>query len=140
MSNIIRQAVIDKTSVPALRRMLDLSAFRHKLIASNVANVTTPGYTAKKIDFDSELRKAMRPQSLRTTTTHPRHIPLKSSSEAPPEILKSEDSESTTGINSVDIDREMADLAQNQLVYELATKLAGKKFKAIKSAIRGRAL
>ena len=140
MSNIIRQAVIDKTSVPTLRRMLDLSAFRHKLIASNIANVTTPGYTAKKIDFDSELKKALSPSSLRTTTTHPHHIPLRSSKDSPPTVTQAEESESTTGINSVDIDREMADLAQNQLVYELATKLAGKKFKALKSAIRGRAL
>jgi flagellar basal-body rod protein FlgB len=120
--------------------MLDLSSFRHKLIASNVANVTTPGYTAKKIDFDSELKKAMRQTGLRPTVTHPRHIPLKSSKNSPPKVENVAESESSTGINTVDIDREMADLAQNQIVYQLTAKLAGKKFKALKSAIRGQAL
>jgi flagellar basal-body rod protein FlgB len=120
--------------------MLDLSSFRHKLIASNVANVTTPGYAAKTIDFDSELRKALRPKQLQPVVTHPRHIPLKSSKESPPEVQVADDSENTTGINSVDIDREMAELAQNQLVYQLAAKLAGRKFKALKFAIRGRPL
>ncbi len=140
MSNIIQQAIINKTSIPTLRRMLDLSSFRHKLIASNIANVTTPGYTAKKIDFDSELRKALRPEGLRTTVTHPRHIPLKSSMNSPPKVKNVAEREGSTGINTVDIDREMADLAQNQLVYQLTAKLAGRKFKALKSAIRGRAL
>jgi len=140
MTNIVRQAVIDKTSVPILRRMLDLSSFRHKLIASNVANVTTPGYVAKTIDFDSELKKALRPDRLEAAVTHPRHIPLQKSKNSAPKVESMAESESTTGINSVDIDREMADLAQNQLVYELAAKLAGKKFKALKSAIRGRPL
>ena len=140
MSNIIRQAVIDKTSVPLLRRVLDLSSFRHQLVASNIANVTTPGYASKSIDFDSELRKAMRPDSIAVRTTHPRHIPLRSMKESPPEVQDSEPSENTTGINSVDIDREMADLAQNQLVYQLTSKLAAGKFKALKSAIRGRGL
>lgn len=140
MGNMIRQVIIDKTSVPTLRRMLDLSSFRHKLIASNVANVTTPGYVAKSIDFDSELKKAMRPERLHATITHPRHIPLRSSKESPPEVESTEPGENTTGINSVDIDREMADLAQNQLTYELGAKLIGRKFKALKSAIRGRTL
>ncbi len=140
MSNIIRQSVIDKTSVPVLRRMLDLASFRHKLIASNIANVTTPGYVAKSMDFDSELRKALRPETLRICTTHPRHIPLKSAKESPPEVHSDEESENTTGINSVDIDREMAELAQNQLVYQLGAKLTANKFRALKSAIRGRSL
>jgi len=140
MGNIIRQTVIDKTSVPVLKKMLDLSSFRHKLITSNVANVTTPGYKSKSIDFDAELRKAVKPSRLQTTVTNPRHIPLRGSRNAPPEVDVSEDSENTTGINSVDVDREMADLAQNQLVFELGAKLVGKKFKAIKSAIRGQIL
>jgi flagellar basal-body rod protein FlgB len=140
MTNIVRQAVIDKTSVPILRRMLDLSSFRHTLIASNVANVTTPGYVAKTVDFDSELKKALRPDRLKAAVTHPRHIPPQTSKNSAPKVESMAESESTTGINSVDIDREMADLAQNQLVYELAAKLAGKKFRALKSAIRGRPL
>jgi flagellar basal-body rod protein FlgB len=120
--------------------MLDLSSFRHKLIASNVANVTTPGYVAKSIDFDSELKKAMKTENTHIRTTNPRHIALRSSKDSPPKVQDSEPSENSTGINTVDVDREMAELAQNQLVYELAAKLAGKKFRALKSAIRGRAL
>ncbi|MBU1318039.1 MAG: flagellar basal body rod protein FlgB [Candidatus Zixiibacteriota bacterium] len=140
MSNIINKAIIQKTSIPVLKRMLDLSSLRHKLIASNVANVTTPGYKSKSIDFDAELRKALKPEHMKVTTTHPGHIPLRSSKASPPKVKVAEETDESNGVNSVDIDREMGDLAQNQLVYELAAKLAGNKFKALKSAIRGRPL
>lgn len=140
MSNIINKAIIQKTSIPVLKRMLDLSSLRHKLIASNVANVTTPGYKSKSIDFDAELRKAIKPQRMKISTTHPGHIPLRSSKESPPKVNVAEETDASNGVNSVDIDREMGDLAQNQLVYELAAKLTSNKFKALKSAIRGRPL
>ena len=138
MSNIVRDAVLNKTSLPALKRMMDLSAFRHKLIASNIANVTTPGYSSKSIDFDSELRKATASKNSRIAVTHPRHIPVGSARNKGPEVKVSERSENSTAVNDVDIDREMGDLAQNSLLFELGAKLAGNKFGAIKSAIRGR--
>ncbi len=138
MSNIVRDAIINKTNLPALKRMMDLTAFRHKLIASNIANVTTPGYRSQSIDFDSELRKATGAKSSRLVVTDPKHIPVGSARNEGPKVRLSEPSENTTSVNDVDIDREMGDLAQNSLLFELEAKLAGSKFKAIKSAIRGR--
>lgn len=140
MGNIIENAVLNKTSIPKLGKLLDLSAMRHKLISSNIANVTTPGYKSKSIDFDSELRKAMTPERAPLSVTNERHIPLSRSRHSLPKIREAEDTENSTGINSVDIDAEMADLAQNQLVFELGAKLVADKFKGLKSAIRGRAL
>ncbi len=140
MGNVIENAILNKTSIPKLGKLLDLSVNRHKLISSNIANVTTPGYKAKSIDFDSELKKAMTPDRAPLSVTHERHIPLSRSRHSLPKVSESEHTENSTGINSVDIDAEMADLAQNQLVFELGAKLVAGKFKGLKSAIRGRAL
>ena len=140
MGNIIQSAVINKTSIPNIEKLLNLSATRHKLIASNVANVTTPGYKSKSIDFDTELKKALEPEKSPLTVTNERHIPLSSSRHSLPEIKEADYTENGTGINSVDIDSEMADLAQNQLVFELGAKLITDKFTGLKSAIRGRAI
>jgi flagellar basal-body rod protein FlgB len=140
MKNVIETAILNKTSLPKLQRMLDLSSFRHKLIVSNVANVTTPGYKSKSIDFDGELKKAIAPRKGRMDVTHPRHIPLKSHRDSPPEVKEKKLDEDSNGVNSVDIDKEMAELAQNSLAYELAAELAGNKFKAVKSAIRGKVI
>ena len=41
-----------------LSEYLDLAAFRQRLIASNLANVDTPGYRTRDINFEGEMRRA----------------------------------------------------------------------------------
>lgn len=41
-----------------LERYLDVSVLRHSLISSNLANVDTPGYRTRDVDFAAELRRA----------------------------------------------------------------------------------
>lgn len=41
-----------------LHRIIDICAYRQKILASNIANVDTPNYKAKDIDFREELIKA----------------------------------------------------------------------------------
>ena len=42
-----------------LEKVLDVTAQRHKLVVANMANVDTPGYHTKDLDFRSELRRAV---------------------------------------------------------------------------------
>jgi flagellar basal-body rod protein FlgB len=39
-----------------LEKYLDLATFRQTLVASNLANIDTPGYRTQDIDFESEMR------------------------------------------------------------------------------------
>ena len=41
-----------------LEKVLDVTSQRHKLVVANMANVDTPGYHTKDLDFRSELRRA----------------------------------------------------------------------------------
>lgn len=41
-----------------IERFLDLTAFRQRLVAQNLANVDTPGYRTRDIDFRAELQRA----------------------------------------------------------------------------------
>lgn len=43
-----------------LKKLLDFSSLNHKVIANNIANVETPGFTARKIKFDRALNNAIR--------------------------------------------------------------------------------
>ena len=54
---------IDSAQVDLLERYLDLSAKRQALITSNIANVDTPGYRTKDIDFQGELQRALQGES-----------------------------------------------------------------------------
>jgi flagellar basal-body rod protein FlgB len=50
--------VVDRVT-NQIERYMDLLSARQKLVASNIANVDTPGYTAKDIDFQFEFHEPL---------------------------------------------------------------------------------
>jgi flagellar basal-body rod protein FlgB len=138
MADLVQKALFDSGLIPKYSKLTDLSALKHKLIASNVANANTPGYQKKDVDFDKELRKAIGKPAIKANVTDPRHIPLGNTPGGPPKIKQIKETENSTGVNSVDIDQEMADLTQNQIIFDYGAEMLSRKFKALKSAIRGR--
>ncbi len=137
---LIENLLITRT-MHMLEKGLDASALRNKVIADNLANVDTPGYKRSEVLFEEELRKAMgRESGLAGKLTHERHIPIgrKTAFNVAPEVVRSEDTSMRNDGNNVDIDREMAALAKNSIMYTaLAQELNG-EFQKIKMAINGR--
>lgn len=137
---MLRRLLFARSSIPYLQKSLDVCWLRHRAIASNVANVTTPGYREVRVVFEQELRKA----SCRLTgeLTHSRHIYIGKPrmGDVVPQVALSRDSSTAGEINTVDIDRKMAELAQNQLLFSFSARLLARKYEAIKASIRGRAL
>jgi flagellar basal-body rod protein FlgB len=134
MQNSIAKFVFDKMGVPEYRKYMSLSALRQKLISSNVANASTPGYQARDIDFQEEFNKATdKSDHLAGATTHSNHLPLGQHRDRPPEIQK--DKVTGSDLNSVDVDREVSNLAQNELRYTMAARLLRKKFDGLRTAI-----
>jgi flagellar basal-body rod protein FlgB len=137
MSDIIQNTIFAKSGVPMLEKFLELSAVKHKLVSGNLANVSTPGYKSKDIDFHGELKKAIGQKSgLKMATTHPNHMQPGQVSGDGPKIITDNSSESN-GINNVNVDKEMADLAQNQITYALGARMLSLKFQGLKKAIKG---
>ena len=114
MENKITQFIFNKVGIPKSQKYLDLASLKHKLVAGNVANVSTPGFKSKNFDFHSEFKKVSgEGSSLRGVTTNPNHIPTGSHEAKPPKL---EAKRVEVGeMNSVDIDKEIAGLAQNEL-------------------------
>lgn len=138
MSNMIKNVVLDKSGFPLLKKFLDVSSLRHKLISGNIANVSTPGFKSRDVDFHGELRKAIGNDSrVKVLTTHPGHITGRRSSESSPEILVNKSRENN-GINNVNIDKEMAGLAQNQIYYSIGARLLANKFTALRNVIKSK--
>lgn len=50
--------LIETAMTEALGRFLDLDVARTKLISLNIANLDTPGYRTRDLDFRTELRRA----------------------------------------------------------------------------------
>lgn len=137
MANVIGKAFWDKTGVNKFSKMLDVVGFRHKLIAGNIANSTTPGYTARDIDFQKEMKKALgSDQIIRMTTTSAGHIG-NSGPGIRPEILEHA-AENESELNGVDIDKEITNMAVNQMRYTIGARILQKKMSFIRKAIKGR--
>jgi len=124
-----------------LRKGLDAYAMRQKVIASNLANSETPGYVAKKVSFEEQLSKVLNKQSGGLTRTSGDHIPirggLRAMDKVKPMVEDAGVPENYNGVNNVDIEREMGNLATNQIDFTAATKIMGIRFRMLKSAIIG---
>ena len=137
--------MFDETKVPLLTKALDVYSLRHKVISSNIANIGTPGYRSKSVEFEQQLASAMGTKQCSLASTNGRHLAgsLESISQAVPNVVESgsqvpgsEDPEAS-GVNDVDIDQQMTDLAKNQIQFKFATKLLSETFQDLEKSIRG---
>jgi flagellar basal-body rod protein FlgB len=111
-----------------LEKVIDASAIKHKVIANNIANVNTPGYKRLDVDFESELKNALRGNGI---------VDISS---VKPKIVVAKGSENTllrNDGNNVDIEVEVSELVKNTLTYNIYVQLMSKKFMALKLAISG---
>jgi flagellar basal-body rod protein FlgB len=122
-----------------LKQALNVYANRHKVVADNIANVETQDYRAREYRFEDLLAGAdQRLQGARTNDHH-LHLGRRELETARGEIRHA-NTEFDNGINNVDIDAQMTDLATNDLSYRLATRLLSMKYQELRSAIRGRSV
>jgi flagellar basal-body rod protein FlgB len=134
MANQLSKFIFDKVAVPTFRKYLNLGSFRHKLVSGNLANLSTPGYKAREVDFQKEFARLTTGNgSLAGVTTNPNHIPLGQHEAKPPKVdeLKIKDGD----INSIDIDREASTMAENELLYTTAARLLQMRFDGLRKAI-----
>ncbi|CAH8710080.1 flagellar basal body rod protein FlgB [Paenibacillus thiaminolyticus] len=101
-----------------LEGAMQASTARHNVINANVANVDTPYYKRSEVQFESLLRDQMTGGSLVGRRTDPRHFYIGPSNGVPaPQVVQDESTVMGNNRNNVDIDREMALQAENQLNY-----------------------
>ncbi|HHW19419.1 MAG TPA: flagellar basal body rod protein FlgB [Firmicutes bacterium] len=114
-----------------LERALDGAWARHQVLANNVANSETPGYKRQELDFQTYLARALQP-GLRVVTTHPKHM---AGVGREPLYVTQDLSSITPDGNSVDIDREMAEVSTNALYYASVSKQLSSYFALLRKAI-----
>lgn len=127
--------LFDKTT-NALSTSLNMRQVRHNVTTANIANAETPGYHAKKMDFEEALARAVDLDGLRNvSTTDEDHIVVGGqSARVKPEIYENPDAAVNGDGNTVDLEKEMSALAENTLMYKAALHLINKKLAALKYA------
>ena len=131
------KVVFNKTKVPVLSAVLDVTQLRQRVIANNIANVSTEGYRRKSVRFQEYLESFVRKPPVEGRRADPRHIPIPKPIAAP-EVYEPESGVNDSGLNNVDVDREMADLAENHLFFNAGQRLIARQFDGLKKSITGR--
>lgn len=112
----------------ALGRFLDVDVARYKLIATNIANIDTPGYQTRDLDFRAELQRAgtedssMDEGQLSYTSFSPVSRPVRG-------LMARPDG------NNVSIERESLLLAEAQMKFNMGVQLLKDQFHLISTAI-----
>ncbi|MEO7426006.1 MAG: flagellar basal body rod protein FlgB [Fibrobacteria bacterium] len=118
-------------------KSLDATVLRGKAIAENLANVGTPGYLRKEVNFEDQLQNALKAKLAATTDQDP-HMPAGKGidlAKIQAFIYQPKDATLPGEINNVDVDMEGAKMAENQIYYNFLTKFVG--FDKMNSAISG---
>jgi len=101
----------------SLERYMDLLSARQKVVTSNIANVDTPGYKTKDLNFQAEFQSAAYMQN---------PLPV----EVPDLPVKNDG-------NNVSMERESRLLAENALRFNLASNILRDQIKQVRAAISG---
>ena len=106
-------------SFDAMSSALDALSLRQRVIASNIANVQTPGYLAQRVEFEDALTKAVHKGNGAVTA----------------KTLTSLEPTREDG-NNVNLDTETVSNIDTNLRYQLATRAMDGKFSSLRTAMR----
>lgn len=129
---------------------LKLRSERQRLIASNIANADTPGYVARDFDFASALRSATGHTSASSSgNSSPQRLAMQVSSaghlqrngqltgSSSTELAYTPTAQNNLDNNTVDMDRERANFADNTVRYEATLRFINSSVRTLNTAITG---
>jgi len=125
-------------TIDLLEKSLSAASLRQRVMANNIANANTPGFKKSDVIFEDLLSQALnRGPGLRQVRTHERHLSREAASVAQvqPQIVSSNATAVRNDGNNVDVEAEMANIAQNNLYYNALAQQVSGKLNALKTVI-----
>ena len=122
-----------------LREVMSYHNSRQRVLAENVANANTPGFTPSDIsrsEFERVLNGQRSAQGFQMSTTEPGHIKIRTAGDMTFKASESPDSETTVNGNSVVIEEQMVRASDNRIKYETALALYQKSLGLIRMAAK----
>lgn len=124
------QPVFSNDNYAAANKMLDAVVLRHQAIASNIANVETPGYRRVDVskDFFNELSR-----ELKTAHGDFNRLAPQLREDAAAQAVRPDG-------NTVRLENELLEMNRNALAHEFLTEVVSRNLKQLKVAITGRVM
>jgi flagellar basal-body rod protein FlgB len=123
------EGIVETPLMRGLERALDQAAFRHQVLAANVANVDTPGYRTRDVKmFGGEIERAMEGLDGADGDSAPAGAMMTTEVRG---LLERPDG------NNVSVERESLLMAENQLRFQVAVSFLKAEFHRLSLAISG---
>ncbi|MFP4316641.1 MAG: flagellar basal body rod protein FlgB [Desulfovibrionales bacterium] len=119
-----------------MAKVLDFRLERQNVVMSNLANMMTPGYRARRLEFEKELQAALQQGGAAMVKTNDKHMPVPfAPDEAQAGLGREFRPNLVQGQDSVDLDKEMAILAKNTMLYNAIASVLRKDFEGMQKVI-----
>lgn len=123
------EALFNQPNMVAVKRLLDVTAMRHEAIASNLANVDTPGY--RRLDVSPAFERQLQNAIAARDTAAMRRV-------EPAVTLDSRATARRRDGNSVDLETELVHLNRNSLQHAAESQFLTGSLLRLRTAITGR--
>ena len=114
------------SNIQLMSKMLDVTAIRQHVLADNLANVNTPGFKRRDVPFRDMLAKAVQSGDASKLQA------------VQPAIVEDKTAPCRPDGNSVSMQTELAEMGDNAMLYQFATKVIKADLEGIRKAIKGR--
>jgi flagellar basal-body rod protein FlgB len=121
--------IFNDPTISALTRFLDVSVFRSELVMSNMANIDTPGYRTRDLNFSQEMQRAVGEDGTSANNGNLNYALFTPISRPVQGLMERPDG------NNVSMERESLLLADTQMRFNAGVQLLRDKFKMLNSAI-----
>lgn len=123
-------------TIESLENSLNYSNKKNQVISNNIANVDTPGFKSQNVQFKDVLKNEVN-TNLTANKTNLLHKDFTAKDSNKFAITSSQNTTYNNNKNNVDIDKEMTELAKNQIQYQGLVERINGKFNNIQAVLRG---
>lgn len=132
MSRIVKDNTYD-----LMKNALDATNLRQSVISNNITNVNTPNFKASKVKFEATLKHAIGEGNISLSGGRNKHIGTGSLENIEVEVIADKNVRTKEDGNSVDIEKEMVDMASNQILYNALVQQINKKLSNLSYVVTG---
>lgn len=125
------------SSVKLLSNLLDYCTEKNRVIAKNISNIATEGYQRQDVVFKEVLNESSNSMMRVSNSRHITSMQDPTAGSGKFEYVSDESEEMTSGVNNVNIEREMSELAENTLRFKFASKKVGDYYRSMQNVIKG---
>lgn len=108
---------------------------RQQIVASNLANIDTPGFKTKDVSFHATMQELLSENAIKPEITRRGHDQGMIQVFPQPQAFEVQGLISREDQNNVDLDREMLKLSETSFAYSLITQMVRGKFGMIATSI-----